>query len=144
MAELSEIVASENEFTGLDKKVYKLAPLGLKEIGELCVWIQYKEYEAAKLIGLDKDHLYEVYKECKSLPIKFEDQTFLSGILTASGLHKLIWYSMKLANPEVAEGFVSTVVATKNINEISDKVLRCSGLIGDEKDVKGESQTGQK
>ena len=136
--ELAQLVASEDEFTGIDGNNYRLAPLGLKEIGEFCIWIQFRDYEIGKRIGLPKDELTEVYKQCKETAIKFEQKEFLAAILTAEGLHRLIWYSMKLANPEIQESHVSKVISTANINEISDKVFKCSGLLGSNEESVGE------
>ena len=140
ISDFSGIVKSEFEFQGIDGNTYKIAPLGLREIGQFCVWIQFKDYEIGKQLGLDKEHLREIYEECKKKPISFDSMDFLSGAALPEGTNKLLYYSLKLNHPKLLESDISKIVSLDTIKEISDMVYNVSGLgiTEDQKDELGE------
>jgi len=133
------MVKSEYEFEGLDGKTYKIAPLGLREIGTFCIWTQYREYEIAKQVGVEKDHLKEIYDRCRQNPISFDSLTFLSSVATPEGAVKLFYLSLKLNHPALKESDISKLITLEEIIQITDKVYEISGLIKDKDEVEDNS-----
>lgn len=142
ISDFAGIVKSEYEFEGLDGQQYKVAPLGLREIGQFCIWIQFRDYEIAKQIGVPKEELKEIYEECKKKKVSFDSLEFLSGAATPEGTHKLLYFSLKLNHPKLLESDISKIVSLESMKEITDKVYAVSGLLPDEGEQEdlGESE----
>lgn len=145
ISDFAGVVKAEVEFTALDGNTYKLSPLTLREIGNFCIWVQFREYEIAKQIVSDKDHLKEIYEKCRLNPISFDSMGFLEAFGTPEGAVKLFYLSLKIAHPSIKEFDLSKLIALEEIVKITDKVYDISGLVSSEDKTEnlGELNQGQ-
>lgn len=137
-SEFAALCKPEIPFEGADGKEYTLSPLGFKEIAEFCIWFQFKEYNQAKQLGVDKDKLNEIYEKCKNDPVSFEEERVLKAVIFPDGISKVLYYSLRIKHPNLKEADVSKIINMDMTAIIEQALCQTFGLVSTKKEEDNE------
>lgn len=119
------------EIEGIDGKTYKLSILSFRELAEYSRWVKFKDYYEAKELGLPKDELQQVYKECKEKKTDFGDKETLAAINSTAGIQKLLYLSLRILQPSLKEEDVSKIINISNFaSELTSGLVDILGIGG--------------
>lgn len=126
-----------------DGKKYEVPTLGFKQLGEYCLWYQYKEYSDAKKIGVtDQGHLKEIYERCRLKPYSFDSLEILQSMVSIEGIRKLTYLAIRQNDKSFEESSLDTIINLVNCNDIVRTVMSQTGLTPvtkeDEEETLGE------
>lgn len=140
----AELTGSVGTIT-IANKEYKLSLLRFKEIGEYCFWLQYKDYEDGKRLFLDKDHLREIYEQCRKEPVNFGTKKCIDSFMHLENQLKIIELSLKREHPDITLDFLKDSI---QLNELGDLSSRLSEVLGlgesDEEESLGNGKSQSK
>lgn len=140
LSDFVKLAVSSVEIKGANGEIYRLSPIGFREMAEFCIWKQFQNYETAKLAGVDKDTLKEIYQECTKAPVSFEQIDTIKSMTTPGGIAKLLYLSLRIAHPDVKERDVSKIINLADMQgDLADKLFAISGIDRKETQESGEA-----
>lgn len=134
-----------SEFIGLDGKHYLIGQYGFKEIAAFIQWWRFKEYEELRNAAGEnpvkeiREQLLKKFLECQDKALSLESEEVMKAMTTPAGIHKILYYSLKIEQPNIKEEDVSKIVGPINYEEILIKLQTAGGINLTMGETKGQS-----
>lgn len=143
MANLSDATKAPVTIT-VDGKVWTLAPLELRDFGEIERWLEVLPFEKArrKIAALGEAATPEICKpiieqaEAESKKATLQNPKALQMIATLEGTAFLLWMSLRKAQPEVTRDEASRLISAETLEVWQSTLDKVSGLAPESKRAK--------